>query len=115
MTSTYLSPARACPRLLSNDLLRIGTSLDVAAVFPLFDRVGELLSTRLTPPPGTSTSIATLVKMMESLSASDQDCVVERAREYIEDLRDEERWDRSFERSQAKLAAVARRAKEDIQ
>jgi hypothetical protein len=52
--------------------------------------------------------------MMESLPESDRDRIVERLREYIEDLRDEECWDRAFEGSQEKLAEAARRAREEI-
>ncbi len=63
----------------------------------------------------SSASIATVVKMMESLPESEQNRIVQRLSEYIEDLRDEERWDRAFERSRDKLAVAARRAKEEIQ
>lgn len=62
----------------------------------------------------SSETIATLVKMLESLPDTAQDQVVEHLREYIEDLRDELRWDLSFEKTQKQLAAAGRRAKQEI-
>jgi hypothetical protein len=59
-------------------------------------------------------AIATLVKMLESLPETAQGQVVEHLREYIEDLRDEFRWDLSFEKTQKQLAATGRRAKQEI-
>ena len=59
-------------------------------------------------------AIATLVKMLESLPNTAQDQVVEHLREYIEDLRDELRWDLSFEKTQKQLAAAGKRAKQEI-
>jgi hypothetical protein len=56
-------------------------------------------------------AIATLVKMLESLPETAQDQVVVHLREYIEELRDELRWDVSFEKTQAQLAATGKRAK----
>ena len=62
----------------------------------------------------SSETIATLVKMLESLPDTAQDQVVEHLREYIEDLRDELRWDLSFEKTQKQLAAAGKRAKQEI-
>ncbi len=59
-------------------------------------------------------TIATLIKMMESLPEAAQDHVVEHLREYIEDLRDELQWDQAFARTQGKLVAAAQRAKQEI-
>lgn len=59
-------------------------------------------------------TIATLVKMLESLPESAQDQVVEHLREYIEDLRDELQWDLSFEKTQKRLAEAGKRAKREI-
>jgi hypothetical protein len=59
-------------------------------------------------------AIATLVKMLESLPETAQDQVVVHLREYIEELRDELRWDVSFEKTQAQLAATGKRAKREI-
>ena len=59
-----------------------------------------------------SAATATVMKMIESLPESVQDRVVERLRDYIEDVRDEMQWDESFARSQDKLVASARKARE---
>ena len=61
-----------------------------------------------------STAIATVEKMLESLPEEVQERVVEHLREYILDLQDELEWDVLFERTQDKLVAAARRAKEEI-
>ena len=61
-----------------------------------------------------STAIATIEKMLESLPEEVQERVVEHLREYILDLQDELRWDALFKRTQDKLIAAARRAREEI-
>jgi hypothetical protein len=62
----------------------------------------------------SSTAITTLVKMMETLPVEMQDRVVEQLREYICDLQDERRWDKSFQKTQQKLIAAARKAKQEV-
>ena len=62
----------------------------------------------------SSTAIATVTKMMESLPEPVQDQVVDHLREYLEDLRDELQWDSLFEKTQPQLVAAARRAKQEI-
>ena len=62
----------------------------------------------------SSSAIATLVKIMESLPETLQDKVVEHLREYIEDLRDEEQWNLSFQNTQKSLIVAAQRAKQEI-
>jgi len=62
----------------------------------------------------SSTAIATVIKMMESLPETAQDQVVEHLREYLEDLRDELQWDTLFKKTQPQLIAAARRAKKEI-
>ncbi len=62
----------------------------------------------------SSPQITTLVKIMESLPVTLQERVTEHLREYIYDFQDEIKWDRSFEKSQSKLVAAARRAKQEI-
>jgi alpha/beta superfamily hydrolase len=62
----------------------------------------------------SSTAITTVVKMMESLPIEVQEQVLEHLRDYIEDLQDEIQWDRSFQNTQEKLVAAARRAKQEI-
>lgn len=62
----------------------------------------------------SSAAIASVVKMMESLSVEVQDRVAEHLREYINDLQDETQWNESFQRTQQKLVAAAQRAKQEI-
>ena len=62
----------------------------------------------------SSAAIATVVKMMESLSIEVQESIVEHLREYIDELQDEIRWNNSFNRTQWKLAAAAKQAKQEI-
>jgi len=62
----------------------------------------------------SSRAIATLVKIMESLPETLQDKVVEHLREYLEDLRDEDRWNLSFQNTQQSLIVAAQRAKQEI-
>jgi hypothetical protein len=62
----------------------------------------------------SSTAITTLVKMMETLPVEMQDRVLEHLREYICDLQDEMRWDKSFQKTQQKLIAAARKAKQEV-
>ena len=51
---------------------------------------------------------------MESLPVSLQERVTDHLREYINDLQDEVKWDNSFAKSQSKLVAAARIAKQEI-
>jgi len=62
----------------------------------------------------SSTAIATVIKMMESLPETTQDQVVEHLREYIADLQDEIQWDISFKKTQSQLIAAAQRARQEI-
>ncbi len=61
-----------------------------------------------------SRAIATLIKMMETLSEADQNRVVEMLRVYIADLQDETAWDESFRKTQAKLTGVDRLVRQQI-
>ena len=61
-----------------------------------------------------STTIATIVKMMESLPKPTQERVVDHLREYIEDLQDELQWDGLVKKTQRGLTAAAQRAKKEI-
>ena len=56
----------------------------------------------------------TIKKMLETLPKELQDQVVEHVREYIEDLRDEVRWNESFSRTQETLIIAARQARKEI-
>jgi hypothetical protein len=62
----------------------------------------------------STTTIATIVKMVESLPEPVQDRVAEHLREYIEDLQDELEWDNTFKRTQPQLVAAARLARQQI-
>ena len=62
----------------------------------------------------SSTAIATVVKMMESLPGPVQDQVVDHLREYLADLQDELQWDAQFARTQQELVAAARRARKEV-
>jgi hypothetical protein len=62
----------------------------------------------------SSPQISTLVKIMESLPVSLQERVTDHLQEYINDLQDEIKWDNSFAKSQSKLVAAARIAKQEI-
>jgi hypothetical protein len=62
----------------------------------------------------SSTAIATVTKMLESLPETAQAQVVEHLRDYIEDLRDELEWDALFSKTQPQLVTAAKRAKQEI-
>jgi hypothetical protein len=62
----------------------------------------------------SSAAIAAIVKMVESLPEDLQEKVAEHIRDYITDLEDEVRWDASFKKTQNKLIAAARKAKQEI-
>ncbi|MGI8906550.1 MAG: hypothetical protein ACR2IE_08680 [Candidatus Sumerlaeaceae bacterium] len=62
----------------------------------------------------SSSAVATVTKILESLPESAQERVADHLREYIEDLRDELQWDHSFATTQNKLGEAGRRAKEQI-
>ena len=61
----------------------------------------------------SSATIATLVKMIESLPAPAQEQVVEHLREYLPDLQDEVRWDELLQRTQPSLVEAARKARRE--
>lgn len=56
----------------------------------------------------------TMMKMLESVPDALQEEVVEHMRDYIEDIRDEAKWKESFSRTQDKLVAAARQARQEI-
>jgi hypothetical protein len=62
----------------------------------------------------SSTAITTVIKMMESLPIEVQDRIAEHLREYIDDLQDEITWNESFQKTQSKLIAAAKQAKQEI-
>ena len=54
------------------------------------------------------------VEMMDSLPEQAEEQVAEHLREYPEELQDDLRWDRLFQKTQPQLAAAARRARQEI-
>lgn len=62
----------------------------------------------------TSTAVATVMKMMESLPEDAQNQVVEHLRDYLENLREEAKWDKAFKSTQTQLVAAARQARMEI-
>ncbi|MFQ6090430.1 MAG: hypothetical protein ACE5LD_03225 [Candidatus Bipolaricaulia bacterium] len=62
----------------------------------------------------SSTAIATIVKMLESLPEPAQEQVVEHLREYLADLQDEQEWDALFKKTRQQLLEAAQQAKEEI-
>jgi hypothetical protein len=62
----------------------------------------------------STATMATMIKMLESLPELLQDRVLEHMRDYIEELWDEAQWNEAFSRTQEKLAAAARQARKDI-
>jgi hypothetical protein len=61
-----------------------------------------------------SESIATVIRMMESLPEPAQNQVAEHLRDYLLEVQDELHWDELFKKTQPALVALARRAKEQI-
>jgi ATP-dependent protease HslVU (ClpYQ) peptidase subunit len=62
----------------------------------------------------SSPAIATVLTMMESLPEEAQNRVAEHLREYIQDLHDELKRDKSLKKIESKLIAAAKRAKQEI-
>ena len=62
----------------------------------------------------TSATAETMAKMVEQLPTGLQDRVLEHLREYIEDIREDMKWNESFSKSQDKLIAAARQARKEI-
>jgi glycerate-2-kinase len=61
-----------------------------------------------------SAASTTMTKMIETLPQDLQERVLEHMREYIEDIREETKWNESFSKSQNKLVATARQARKEI-
>ncbi len=62
----------------------------------------------------TSTAIATVIKMMETLPEDTQNQVVGHLRDYVAEIQDEIQWDISFKKTQEQLIAAAQRARQEI-
>lgn len=61
-----------------------------------------------------STTIATVIRMIESLPEEAQGQVLEHLREYLQEMKDELKWENKFKKTQPQLVAAARRAKKEI-
>ena len=61
-----------------------------------------------------TSAVVTMMKMIESLPEPVQERALEHMQQYIEDIRDELKWNESFGNSQGKLSAAARQAREEI-
>ncbi len=61
----------------------------------------------------TTVTIATMIKMLESLPEQIQERAMEHLRDYIEDIRDEAEWNKSFAKNQDKLISIAKQARKD--
>ncbi len=62
----------------------------------------------------TTATMATMIKMLESLPEQVQERVMEHLREYLEEIKDEANWNDSFAKSQSKLIAAAKQARKDV-
>lgn len=62
----------------------------------------------------TTATMATMIKMLESLPEQVQERVMEHLRDYIEEIKDEANWNNSFAKSQSKLIAAAKQARKDV-
>lgn len=62
----------------------------------------------------SAATIETVVKMLETLPVSIRERAVEHLREYIEDLKDEARWDAQFDNSSSELSEMAKKARKEI-
>lgn len=58
-------------------------------------------------------TIETISKMLETLPEAEQKRVAEHLREYIENLKDEIRWDENFEKTSDKLSEFAQKARQE--
>ena len=61
----------------------------------------------------SAASVATVVKMMESLPDAAQERVTDHLREYMEELREEIEWEATFAASRDAFVAGARKARRE--
>lgn len=62
-----------------------------------------------------STTVTTITKMVEELPEPLQVQVADHLRNYIQELRDEMKWDQLFAGTQNQLTAAAQRARQEIE
>ena len=61
-----------------------------------------------------SPAIITIIQMMEPLPLNLQNQIIQHLQNYLLDLQDDIRWETSFAKTETKLVAAARKAKQDI-
>ncbi|NCB40067.1 MAG: hypothetical protein EOM80_15000 [Erysipelotrichia bacterium] len=62
-----------------------------------------------------TSAMAKIVKMLESLPEQVQEDVMDHLRQYIEEIKDESKWNDSFGKSHNKLAAAAKKSRKEFQ
>ncbi len=62
----------------------------------------------------STATIETMTKMLEAYPETVQDRAVEHLREYLSDISDDLRWDKSFDTTSEKLTETARRVREQF-
>ena len=62
----------------------------------------------------SSTTITTIIKMIELLPENQQENIAAHLREYIADLEDEIRWDNKFRNTQSELLKIAKKVRKEI-
>ncbi|MEK6589472.1 MAG: hypothetical protein AABZ11_02230 [Nitrospinota bacterium] len=61
-----------------------------------------------------STTIITIIKMIEFLPENQQEKIAEHLKEYIADLEDEIRWDIKFKNTQSELSRIVKEVRKEI-
>ena len=61
-----------------------------------------------------STTMTTIIKMLELLSENQQENIASHLREYIVDLEDEIRWDDKFRNTQSELSKISKKVRKEI-
>ncbi len=61
-----------------------------------------------------STTMATIIKMIELLPENQQENIATHLREYIADLEDKIRWDNKFRSTQSGLSKIAKEVKKEV-
>lgn len=61
-----------------------------------------------------STTMTTIIKMIELLPENQQENIAARLRECIADLEDEIRWDNKFRDTQSELSKIAKKVRKEI-
>ncbi len=62
----------------------------------------------------TSATTETLLKILDTLPKTLQERTLEHVREHIQDLREEQQWQESFDRTQDALTVTTQKARKEI-